>query len=719
VAPAGLGAGLVSSHWYRVAALKPRLKATLKLHPQRWRGIGWTVIEDRINGRYHRLDRQAMRIARLLDGSRTLEQLWATLAADGHATTPSQEDILQMLGQLHALDLLDADTVPDLAELDRRDTKAQRRRFMARWLNPLAIRVPLVDPDRFLQAAVRWLAPVLNRWGALLWLALVLPAIPLAAARWGELTGNFAERMLAFDNLLLLALIFPVIKALHEIGHGIAVRMHGGEVHDMGVMLLVLLPVPYVEASSSWAFASKWDRALVGAAGMLVEIAIAAIAFYLWLWLEPGTARAVAYDVAVLASLTTLVFNANPLLRYDGYYVLSDLVEIPNLGQRATRWWGAFAERHLLRRRQAPLIAHSAGEAAWFAGYAPLAFVYRVFVMIGIALFVATEYPAVGVLLAVWALIMSFGLPLAKAARWIGEHLVGSGAGGPRRVILAAAALLFALLMLLPLPHRTHADGVLWLPDSGVLRATQAGRVQLALAQPGEVLRAGAPVMQLADADLEHRLQAASAREAAARARHEAARTEDAAAGEKYAAQWRHAQRELEDLQQRGAQLELRSEAAGQLWQARHVDLPGLQLKKGDVVGYVVPDAAPRVRVLIEQSDEDLIRRRTEAIDVRLPFDGSRAWPATVLRAVPAASNELPSAAFGQAGGGARVTDPRDDSGRRALTTHFEYELALPPELPYRVIGARVAVRFQHPAEPIGPRIWRGVRRLFLAQFDT
>jgi putative peptide zinc metalloprotease protein len=591
---------------------------------------------------------------------------------------------------------------------------------MSRYLNPLAIRVPLVDPDLFLGRLVKWLAPVLNRWGVLAWLACVLPAVVLAASHWRELAGNVTERLLAFDNLLLLALVFPVVKALHEIGHGIACKLRGGEVHDMGVMLLLFLPVPYVEASSAWTFPDKRDRMLVGAAGMLVEVWIAAVAFYLWLWLEPGTAKAVAYDVAVLASVTTVLFNGNPLLRYDGYYVASDALEIPNLAKRAGDWWGYVIERHLLARRHRASPANAPGEAVWFAFYAPLAFVYRMFVMFSIAVFVATQYFAAGVLIAVWSVIVSIGLPLWKGLAWLGRNVAGSAASSrSRRVLVSLGAGIGALLFLLPLPHHTQVDGVLWLPDRAVLRAGQGGFVEQVLRASGSRIEPGDAVLRLGDPAVSARVQAQVARRTAALVRYDAVRHEDPAAAEQLAAELRREEAALAHEQTRAELMDVRSASSGTLWLARHQDLPGRHFGQGEVLGYVLPPEAPRVRVIVDQADESLIRGSTLGIRAMLPFDPGRTWPARVVREVPAASSDLPSAALGRQGGGAVATDPRDDSGRRSLTTHFEYELALPDNFPYRVIGSRVSLRFEHPMEPLGTRLLHGVRRLFLAYFHT
>ena len=137
------------------------------------------------------------------------------------------------------------------------------------------------------------------------------------------------------------------MKALHECGHGFATKVLGGEVHEAGIILLALMPVPYVDASAASAFRSKGQRVLVGAGGMLVELFLASLALFVWLLVEPGPVRAVAWNVMLIGGVSTLVFNANPLLRFDGYYILADAIDIPNLGSRANAWLGWTAERHL------------------------------------------------------------------------------------------------------------------------------------------------------------------------------------------------------------------------------------------------------------------------------------------------------------------------------------------------------------------------------------
>ncbi len=137
-------------------------------------------------------------------------------------------------------------------------------------------------------------------------------------------------------NLVLLYLGLIFIKTVHEFGHAIFCRKYGGEVHVMGVMLMIFTPMPYVDATSSWSFRERYKRVLVGAAGMIVELFVAALATFVWAKTAPGTLHSLAYNMMFVASVSTLIFNINPLLRFDGYYILSDLIEIPNLNQRAT-----------------------------------------------------------------------------------------------------------------------------------------------------------------------------------------------------------------------------------------------------------------------------------------------------------------------------------------------------------------------------------------------
>lgn len=711
---------LLSSDWYRVSALRPRLRGHVRLHRHAYRGQAAYMIEDRAGAKHHRFDFAAYRVISLFDGRRTLDELWAMLSAELDDRTPTQDDLIRLLGQLHGADLVACDITPDVAELLERHGKQQRRKWLGRVGNPVALRIPLFDPDRLLRAMTRALKPLLGRAGAVLWLAVVVPALVLLPSHWEELSGASAERLLSADNMLALALLFPLVKIVHELAHGLVCRMRGAEVHEMGVMLLVFYPVPYVDASNASAFPGKWQRALVGAAGMLAELFVAALAFYLWLALEPGLARALAYDVAVLASVTTLFFNANPLLRYDGYFILADLVEIPNLGTRANRYWQYLAERWLFGVRGAELPPATAGERRWFVGYAPLAYVYRLFVSLTIAWMVAQQFFVVGVLIALWALVMGVLWPVAKGL-WALVNAPRFAGRGARIVgVLGGAALTLALgLFVVPVPYHTVGEGVLWLPERAILRAESAGFVRQVLQQPGASLDAGTAVLQAVEPGLAARMEAQAARVEEVQAQFDAAWGVSQARAQQLEQELGREQAALARLRDEADRLTLRAGAAGTLLLDRPDDLPGRWLRKGEIVGYLRTGEPPLVRVVVAQGDDETVRLHTRAVEVRLPQDLAVRWPAQLLRGTPAAAKALPSAVLGQQGGGDIAIDPRDEKGLTTIESVFEFELELPPDLPHRYLGSRVHVRFAHDAEPVGGRLWRALRRGFLSTFEV
>ena len=719
-----MSAPILSDSWYRMRLLRPRLRGQVRIHRHEYRGEVWYVIEDRVGAKHQRFNFQAYRVIHLMDGSRTMDDIWQLLCADLSDDTPTQSDVLRLLSTLHAADLVQVDVTPDVAELLLRRKKQVRSKWMARVGNPLGIRIPLFDPDAVLSRVVGATRNRFARVGAApwvaMWLAVVVPALLLVPSQWAELTVDSRDQLLAADNLLMLALLFPLVKLVHELGHGLVCKAFGGEVHETGVMLLALYPVPYVDASHSAAFVSKWQRALVGAAGMLAELLIAALAFYAWLLLEPGTVRGVAYNVAVLASVTTLFFNANPLLRFDGYYILIDLIESPNLGGRANRYWQYLAERFVFGVKRTEPPQATPGEKRWFLLYAPVSYVYRLTISFSIALFVASQFFVVGVIMAIWTLVQGVLWPVIKGFKaLITGPQFADRTGRVRGVMASALAFVLLLLFVLPLPHRTMATGVLWLPEHAIVRAESAGFARQLLATSGMTMTSGQAVLDMVEPGLAARVAVQEAKEEEVRAQYDAAWGQSQAKAQQFEQQLGRETAALARLRDEASQLTLRTHAAGTLLVLAPEDLPGRYLKKGEVVGYLHTADAPLVRLVVPQSEVDPVRLDTRAVEVRLAQDPASRWPASLARSTPGAVHELPSPALGTRGGGPQQTDPRDDKGLNTLESVFEFELQLPVDVPHDFLGSRVHVRFEHTPEPVGWRIARAVRRLFLSHFNT
>ena len=709
---------LYSASWYRVAELRPRLRSQVRVHRHSYRGEVWYVLEDRGSRRLHRFNAAAHYVIGLMDGRRTVQALWDAAASRFGDDAPTQGEMIALLGQLHAADVLLTQVAPDLAELLHRARLARRRNWMQRYLSLLSLRVPLFDPDRLLERWLPWYRPLFGKAGALLWLAVVGSAAVLAVLHWSELGGDLSDRLLAPGNLVLLALVFPVVKLLHEFGHACATKAWGGEVHEMGVMFLVLMPVPYVDASASSAFREAHRRLIVGAAGMIVEVFVASFALFVWLEAEPGVVRAVLYNVLLIAGVSTVIFNGNPLLRFDGYYMLSDLLQIPNLRQRGQRYVAHLAETRLFGLRDTPFDA-SPKERRWLLLFTVASFVYRITVMLAIAAFIATQYFVVGVLLALWVVGTSLLLPLAKGIAYLASsprlrQRRGRAVGAASAVAAAVAVVLF----LVPLPLWTLAQGVTWAPQDAVVVAGADGFVQRVAATPGELVRKGAALVVTDDPALPLRIRMLEAQERLLAARAQSQIRVDRVRWELTEQELKSARAELALARERAAELTIRSPAEGVFLMPSLEDMQDRFLRKGQQLGFVVRPETITVKVLVSQADADLVLARTQRIRVKRAGSLFETEDAQLRRYVPAASNKLPNAALSSAGGGVVAVDPRASGGPTALQGWFELELELPATRAYAV-GERVHVRFDQGWEPLAWRFYRSIRQLFMKRFTV
>ncbi|MBT8423272.1 MAG: HlyD family efflux transporter periplasmic adaptor subunit, partial [Gammaproteobacteria bacterium] len=705
-------------HWHRVSNLQPALRQHLTVQHQIYRGQSWFLIQDPTTGRHHRFSAAAQEFIGRMDGRRSVQRIWDELNQGDTPNGITQDSIMQLLSQLHAADLLNTAVTPDMAELMQRGQRRKRRNQLSRYMNPLALRFALLDPDEFLTRTMPRLRSMFTRGALVAWLVVVTTAAVLAGMHWGELTVNLSDRILTPGNLLLIWLIYPFIKALHELGHGYATKHWGGEVHEMGIMLLVFTPVPYVDASSSAAFADKHARMLVGAAGILVELFIAAVAMLIWAAAEPGLLRAVAFNVMLIGAVSTVLVNGNPLLRFDGYYVLADAVEIPNLGTRANRYIGFLVRRYLFGFSGTTSPAQTASEA-WILGtYAIAAFAYRIFIMCVIVLFVASEFFVAGTLLAIYAVIMQLLVPAwrhVKAFLDSNDFNERPAHNRLRGGLLVTA--LAALITMLPLPLSTQAEGVVWLPPDSEVRAGVDATVAEIIATPGAQVKAGQLLIRLEDPQLAAEITILRAEQTEALARFQAERNTDPVEAQILQEDVTRAAGDLAAAEERFAALTIHAKRNGEFIIDDPDSAPGRFVRNGELLAFVAENAENTVLVAVHQDEIGLIRARTQAVALRLAEKLGSEIPATIVRATPAATNRLPSAALSSAGGGRFAADPGDPEGLSTLDAVFQLELATDGVA--QRFGERAYVRFEHGYEPLAMQVYRHVRQTFLSRLNT
>ena len=711
---------LFSPSWYRVAGLKPKLRRHAHIHRHLYRGQTWYVLQDLSSERFHRFSPSAYLVIGLMDGRRTVQQIWDTALSRLGDDAVSQDEVIQLLSQLHSADVLQCDVPPDTAEMFRRHERQSRQVRTRKILSVFAWQIPLFDPERVLERFIPWVRPLFGWFGMGLWLLVVGSAVVLASTHWPELSENVLDQVLMPQNLLLLWLLFPLIKLLHEFGHAFAVKAYGGEVHEMGVMILVLTPVPYVDASSAWAFRSKWQRVLVGAAGMVVEVFLASLALFLWLNLEPGILRAICYNTILIAGVSTVLFNANPLLRFDGYYMLMDWLEMPNLRQRATQYLVYLCERYLFGRREAEMPNASRGERVWFILFSVSSFLYRILVILAILLFLGEISLLLGLIFAASTAFAWFALPTMKIASYLVNSSRIRKVRG--RAMLATTGVLAGLTMLLalvPVPFRTMAEGVVWVQEEGIVRARAEGFVAKVVATPGSWVRRGDVLIECEDQDLRTELRVLEGQMRELLAKHRQVARDNRVQAELIDEQMRFVGQNLARARERLSELTIISQASGLFVMPHAENSSGRYVQKGQTLAHVIGADTVTVRTLVSQQDIDLVRESTERVEVRLAERLAHVIPALVKRVVPSASEELPSPALGSQGGGQVAVDPSDREGRRAVQKLFQVDVQLDAEKRPVHIGGHAYIRFHHGYEPIGVQWYRSARQLFLSRLNV
>ncbi|MBN1765134.1 MAG: hypothetical protein JW860_07745 [Sedimentisphaerales bacterium] len=362
----------------------PRLRPELVSFAQIYDGQPYWVYKDPLSLRYYRFNREEHFIIEQLHKGVTLDELKEAHHRQFSSMELSNREIGVFISSLISKNLLIM-TQPHRDELMFDMAKKRRRaKFFGQITNFLFIKIPLWDPDKFFDRIMPYIRFIWSRTFFLLYLLLLAVAFGLLIARWSDVSAMYRNSFYTIYNLPILFLAFWLVKALHEFGHGLTCKNYGGEVHELGLLLLVFMPLLYCNITDSWTFASKAQRLLVTAGGILSELMVAALATVVWYFTDqPGFIHAFAFNTIFICSISTILFNANPLLRFDGYYIMMDLIEVPNLRQRAGVMMRNLFIRFILGGQTSELPEEHRFRCI-FPFYAVSSFLYRWFIVFAI-----------------------------------------------------------------------------------------------------------------------------------------------------------------------------------------------------------------------------------------------------------------------------------------------------------------------------------------------
>lgn len=700
-----------SESWYRVANQRIALRPGIVTRRQNFRGERWIVLENPFSNQFFRLRPEAFEFVARLRSDRTVEQAWEECLERYPDHAPGQEAVIHLLSQLYFSNLLQYDTAMDAAQLFERYKKRRQREVGSQFLNIMFMRFPLIDPDRFLVKTLPVVGKLISPIGALIWAIVVGFGLKMVFDNWEGLRDE-SQAVLSPSNLPLLYLALIFVKTIHEFGHAYFCRKWGGEVHIMGVMLMIFTPVPYVDASSSWGFRSHAKRALVGSAGMSVELFVAAIAAFIWARSGPGVVHAIAYNIMFVASVSTLVFNLNPLLRFDGYYILSDLVQVPNLHQQAMAQLKHLCERYLfgLKKSKSPAVTN--GGKWGLTTFGISSGIYRVIVFTGILLAVADRFLIIGIVMAIVCLISWVTVPIVKLCKYLSSspklERVRWRATGVTVGILAG---ILVLLWVVPFPSHFRASGVVRATERTELVSEAAGTVTEMLTAPGSRVEKDQPLLRMVNPELAFEVAQAKARASETDARLRKAMKEESADLKPLMETKAAIDERIAKLEDDMSKLTVRARHAG-VWIAPGIeDYLGRWLTRGANLGLLVnPGSFEFVATVLQEDADALFTKIRPHAEVRLKQNAGSVIDVKDWRVIPGEQRMLPSPALGWRAGGDVPVEVDDERGNKTVEPFFKVVSTLPAAAIPLFDGSSGKIRFDLENEPL---LTRWLRRLW------
>ncbi len=738
-----------------------RMRPDLSARQQKYHGESYWVVKEPVGLNYYRFHDEEYAILCMLDGTTSLENIKEQFEREFTPQKITFQDLQQFVGMLHRSGLVIADAVGQGHQLRKRRDEKRRKELLGKLSNVFALRWRGIDPERILNRLYPFTGWFFSRPAVIFNLLMGLTALLLITVQF----ETFQSRLPSFhqffgnwENWLVMSITMAIAKVLHEFGHGLSCKHFGGECHEMGFMLLVFTPALYCNVSDSWMLPNKYHRAFIGAAGMYVEMVLASLATFIW-WTTDSTTliNQTCLSLMFICSVSTLLFNGNPLLRFDGYYILMDLIEIPNLRQKSTEVLKRFLVETCLgiEQQENPFLPQS--NRFLFGLYTVAAVCYRWIVVFSILLFLNKVLEPYGLKI-IGRLVGAIGLfglivqPVWQLGKFF--YMPGRMHKMKRHRVAASLAIVVGVIggvLFLPLPFHVTCSFDVKPRDSATVYAEVAGRIEQIHAWPGETVHAGDPLVTLQNADLQLAVVDLNGQlrelEAQVRVLRKQQRF-DASAGlriNEIQEQSAALQRVLKEKTAQFDKLVIRapidgtvlsvadkadrgSVDAGQLpgWNGGSLELRnvGAHLQPSDRICLIGDPRKLVAEVIIDQADVDLVvaamlrrlkKGRSEGVPTDMMLDAlpGNVYHSEIEKIALAELAETPLSLATHAGGDLNSVADRQTGVPKPLSTSYPAVAALPDTRGPVQLGMRGKAKLYTGWQPLGKRAYRFVTRTF------
>ena len=483
------------------AQLLPKARPELKVYPQIYDGQPYWIYKDPMSLKYFRFNREEHFIIEQLSEDLTIGELIERHQKQFKGETLKSAHVADFIRSLMEKNILIVNH-PDRDEIFYKSAKKTRnKKFFAQLMNFMYLKIPLYDPDKHFNKIVKFLSFIWTPGFFIFYILLLITSGTLIIDRWHDFTAMFHSDFFTIRNAFILTAAFWLSKVIHEFGHGFTCKNYGGEVHEIGLLFLVFMPMFYCNITDSWIFINKKHRVMATAAGILTELIIAAISGIVWYFTDqPGFVHAFAFNMFMACSVSTIFFNANPLMKFDGYYIVMDIMEIPNLRQRASN--------AIMNVWIKYIFGGQANEAPdehkfkfIFPFYAIFAFMYRVVLVFSITFmiykfFESLQLETLGKLIMISSVFSMCIFPIYKGGSMIFTRRESLGISNNRLIVLLAlAAVVFGITLTIPLQQQVMLNFVLEPTQMQWVKCEVPGKLELSdnisqgqWLKPGEII---------------------------------------------------------------------------------------------------------------------------------------------------------------------------------------------------------------------------------------
>jgi putative peptide zinc metalloprotease protein len=639
------------------------LRGDLRITPCEFDREACYMIEDPLRGKFFRVGADEFALISFLDGKNTIAQAVGLSAENLRERAFTENEAMSVCHWLLESQLAVCGGAAQGERLAQSAHKQAQNRLAAA-VNPLAMRFPLCNPNAALSRIAPWTSWLFTPAAVIAWCVVCSIGVVIALGHRGELLQS-SSVLLDRDNWLRLAAVWLVLKILHEAAHGITCLHFGGNVPSAGVLLILFAPLPFIDVTASWRFPSKWQRIATAAAGVYFEVFVAALAIILWNWSNDAVVRHGALNVAVTAGVASLLVNGNPLMRFDGYYILADWLELPNLSGSGQKYIASLFQRVV--GIETPPDNRSPRTRRIVAVYAVASLVWRNMVYAGLLLVLYVMVSKLGPFVANAALCLAVAAILLNPVRTVVRFLRKQQTLSTKRLWIVAAGVLGIVALaafLLTRPGTVRTYGIVEYSPPTIVRSASPGFVREVRIRDGDTVRAGDVIAVLENEELgvdlanirnqieQSRLQQRIHRQAEETAKEQAELAKNRSLEEK----------ELE-IRHQVEGLIVRAPIAGQIVAHDLDSLPGRYLSVGDEIVVIGNETSKEIILAAAQNDiSSFISQLGEPVRVRVAGDEDNSFTASLTKIDPRASTQPPHAALGADAGGPLPVTPKHDS---------------------------------------------------------